>query len=477
MSDIQFVCLSDMHFGAETSLLTNLKTASSEINPLKPSPVLEKLVDCLSGLISGNQSQAEKPTLILNGDILEIALARTNEAAMAFERFIELIAPKDREPLFDRIIYNPGNHDHHLWEMARETQYVENVLKNTAWGSPLPVPWHATNIFKEPVPSFFLTRLIQRYQPLQETNIQTAYPNFGLLNRNKSKCIIFHHGHFIEPIYMLMSIIKTMFFPDTRIPADIWDLEAENFAWIDFFWSTLGRSEGVGQKVNNIYEFLQDKKVVKRLLSNFSKSLAEKYDLPGWGDRMEAALLDRVFSYAVDRISGLEKNVGEDVLSDEAREGFWTYMEGPLRSQVIGECNQTMPMNLAFVFGHTHKPFEKDMNFTGYPEWVDVYNTGGWVVDKDKLQPLHGGSIVLIDENLEAASVRMYNEQAAEQDYQVVVKEARHPGDQPGEFFLQIENRVAANKTLFQDFSNAAARAVNVRKENLRARIYGRGTD
>jgi hypothetical protein len=33
MPDIRYVCLSDMHFGEEDSLMTNLKTASRDTDP------------------------------------------------------------------------------------------------------------------------------------------------------------------------------------------------------------------------------------------------------------------------------------------------------------------------------------------------------------------------------------------------------------------------------------------------------------
>ena len=118
MPDIRYVCLSDTHFGAATSLLTNPQPASGSTGPSPPSPVLEKLVECLRYLISENDSPDPKPTLILNGDILEMALTNENEAAMTFERFIDLVMA-DGEKLFGRIIYIPGNHDHHLWETAR----------------------------------------------------------------------------------------------------------------------------------------------------------------------------------------------------------------------------------------------------------------------------------------------------------------------------------------------------------------------
>ena len=47
MGRIHYLCLSDMHLGAKNSLLTNLKIASTDTDPLKPSPVMEQLVECL----------------------------------------------------------------------------------------------------------------------------------------------------------------------------------------------------------------------------------------------------------------------------------------------------------------------------------------------------------------------------------------------------------------------------------------------
>ena len=103
MSAIRYVCLSDMHLGEEDSLLTKL-TPSHKIDPTNPSPVMTKLVECLENLILKTNDGAEKPTLVLNGDILELALAYTNEAAMVFQQFVKLAMPPDKE-LFNGIIY------------------------------------------------------------------------------------------------------------------------------------------------------------------------------------------------------------------------------------------------------------------------------------------------------------------------------------------------------------------------------------
>ena len=472
MPDIRYVCLSDTHFGAETSLLTNLLTASSDTDPARASPVLENLVACLKYLIGENVSPTPKPTLILNGDILELALTTENEAAMAFERFIDLVMADGRE-LFERIIYIPGNHDHHLWETARETQYAEYLKAQVRWGEQLKTAWHATNIFTNPVPSYFLNRLVQRRPNLENLTIETAYPNFGLLSQDQRRAVIFHHGHFIEPIYLIMSTLKTMLFPERPMPMEVWDFEAENFAWIDFFWSTLGRSGEVGKGVGIIYEKLQDEQQTKKLLANLAKGLAEKYDLPGWGDRMEAKILEWAFNAIVDQVRALERqrDTGRVFLSGDAEEGLWSYLEGPLSLQIRRECQATMPAKVTFVFGHTHKPFEEDMNFDGYPEWTDVYNSGGWVVDTVEPQPLHGGSVILVDENLNAASVRFYHEAGNQQDYLVTVGEARHPGEPPGPLFERMSVLVRNNPGLFRSFSEAAARAVHVRAQNIRARI------
>ena len=63
------------------------------------------------------------------------------------------------------------------------------------------------------------------------------------------------------------------------------------------------------------------------------------------------------------------------------------------------------------MFGHTHKPFEEVRNFDAYlGDGVPVYNTGGWVVETVDPAPLHGGAAVLLNENLDVASLRLYNE-------------------------------------------------------------------
>jgi len=302
-----------MHLGEEDSLLTNLKTASTDPDPSQASPVLKQLVECLNALISHNESPG-KPTLILNGDILELALTTDNQAAM-------------------------------------------------------------------------------------------------------------------------------------------------------------GRSGDAGQDIEIIYEKMQDPEQFKKLLANVATGLAKLYDLPGWGDVIEAKLLGSFFDVIVDAVARRERHHTDSVLSQDAEKGLWAYMNGPLRRQILTELKGNMPADVTFVFGHTHKPFQQDMNFKGYPQWVNVYNTGGWVVETVKPAALHGGAVVLVDENLDATSLRLYNESDDPNSYVVKVQEAIHPGEDNNPFHKRIAGLVDPSADPWKSFSAMVARAASVREQNLRARI------
>lgn len=262
----------------------------------------------------------------------------------------------------------------------------------------LPIPWHTTKLFIEnsdnQVSASLLAKLIEKYPHLENFQINAAYPNFGLISEKKRKCVIFHHGHFIDSDYQLMSKMKGLLFPDHPQPLKIYDIEAENFAWINFFWSTMGRSGEIGEEIETIYEKMRDKEQFRKLLSSFADNLADKYDLLVKWDWLEAAVLKQLFYYLADEIQNKERAYTTNICSEDVKTGFRKYMESPLKNQLSDECNQNLPSDVSFLFGHTHKPFQKDMNFRGYPQWVNVYNTGGWVVDSLEPKPVIGGAMV-----------------------------------------------------------------------------------
>ncbi len=472
MPDIKYVCLSDMHLGEEDSLLTNISRQTLKPDFSEASPVLKDLVGCLKRLISENEGE-EKPVLILNGDILELALAFTNEAAMAFERFIELLVHDDGTPIFKNIVYIPGNHDHHIWEIARETQYV-HYIRGTDASEILDRPRHTTDLFVESlddmVASYFLTNLVMRLDGFENYKISVAYPNFGISTPDGDTCVLFHHGHYIESIYQAISTLRYLLL-QVSPPVDIEELEAENFAWTDFLWSTLGRSGKAGETVKSIYEHMLSVSHFKKFLSQFAERMAKEYDLPGWGDWMEAKILEHVLGLVADFIMKRERAIRDLPLSSDAEEGLWKYVQGPLLKQYKSEQPGFMPHRVSFVFGHTHKPFQQDLHFVGYSGWVDVYNTGGWVVDSVAREPVHGASVVLGDENLNLTCLRMYNEAEDPDDYSVTVKRATHTGELEDPFHERIKTLVSRHRDIFEQFSRKVASEVYVRAQLLRSRL------
>lgn len=472
MPDVRYVCLSDLHFGAESSILTRLDPKTFTVDQTRPSPALEGLLRCLKDVTDGNESK-QKPRLILAGDIFELALARDNDAAIVFEMFIERALRPGPDGVFDPTVYYiPGNHDHHLWEAARERQYSEWV-RTRPRTKPLEPPWHGTRMrpgAKRHVTSDFVKGLVERTLGQRSgVSVQVFYPNLALDAPNRH--VFIHHGQFLESMYTIMSAVQDMVFPNQLPPpwADtpVWNWEAENFAWIDFFWSTLGRSGAVGRDVGVIYASLDSLDALRPLNRNLARGLAGKASpksLQGMYARVLAFCLDTIAK----RGQRLERGQRRVLLSPQVQRGLERYLEYALLHQITREYKEyrasgRVPGDVTFVFGHTHKPFEEVRRFTGYENPVCVYNTGGWVVDATEPRPLHGGAAVLFDEELNSASLRFFNQTSDPSSYRVAVS---HCGD-PNPFSNKLADLVDPDADPWKRFSRDAAKLVKERHEAL----------
>ena len=291
MTDIRYVVLSDLHFGAENSVLTALSERPStpgvtgfSADPQRPSPLLTGLIDGLRALTRG---QDRPPTLILAGDILDLALSRDEVCAMVFRLFAHL-SFGGGQPAFDpHVHYVPGNHDHHEWEITREAQYVTYVCGQPA-DAQLVAPWHTTKLeYVEERPaasSALLTGLARSQAGGSGVEVEVSYPNLALRTPDGRRCLIVSHGHFTESIYSMMSGLRDILYPGQRqtLPGDIDRLEEENFAWIDFLWSTLGRSGQVGTDMGLIYADLTSPNDLADLVGNLTGALVARGKGPRW---------------------------------------------------------------------------------------------------------------------------------------------------------------------------------------------------
>ena len=482
MPDVRYVCVSDLHFGAENSILTCLAPGGVVPDPDKPSTAMVALVDCLAELVGKNE-EARKPTLVLCGDVLELALSTDNVAAMVFERFVQRVFPESGRLFANTIYFVPGNHDHHLWEAARERQYSHYVRRHPV-GEDLQPPWHTTRMFTEsdphPVDAELLTTLVRRYTHLHDVGVRTVYPNLALRSRDGSRCVVIHHGHYVEGMYRLMTILKDIVFPGRPTPQQVWEWEAENFAWIDFFWSTLGRSGDVGADVGLVYAALQSDDAMARVASNLATGLSERMEGPRPLRWAEAKALHLLLTRLVRRVGRLERSHPAAALSDRARAGLALYLEGPLLGQLQAELDGAeLPGQLTFVFGHTHKPFEVPLAAAGYPSPIAVYNTGGWVVDSLKPSPTQGGAVILLDEDLNAVSLRAYNQSPDPSSYRIrlaVVDGADGTAADGNPFYRRLQELVDAERQPWSGLSAAAAALVPERHQDL-ARLLKQGLE
>ena len=477
MSRICAVCLSDLHLGSESSVLTAVDPNTLETDIQQKSAVLVSLVECLKEILC-DHSGAKKPSLVLAGDVLELALATTNIAASVFTQFLELLLEDGELPVDRTIVYVPGNHDHHLWETARERQYASYVSEPTTEIPFKKVPWHSTHLFpwreelrvkNRDVESFLLTTLAKRVAPSTNLRVLAMYPNFGLLSSdNKSRCTVVHHGHFTESIYYLMTELRKIVFPGRDHPEEIWDVEAENFAWIEFLWGTLGRSGEVGKDVELVYDILKSKKATRRLIRKLAISVPKRFGHPWWVWWIESPIIGLLLTFLAWRFRQLEREAPDWPLSDESRKRLDQYIGRYVQGQLRRECKDGLPDHLTFAFGHTHKPFEKVLCVPSVQAPVHVYNMGGWVVDSIHTAPLQGGAIVVIDDEGYAASIRMYNQSANPSSYRVSVTRADSEAIEPNPLYDRLLELIDPTKPPWSDFSKKVAEAVKERRRNLK---------
>jgi hypothetical protein len=268
-----------------------------------------------------------------------------------------------------------------------------------------------------------------------------------------------------------MTTLKNLIFPAQQALArTVDDLEAENFAWIDFFWSTLGRSGDFGKDVEIIYDKMLDENQFRKLVENLATGLAAKYGKSSW---LDSEIIKEIVNALVSNLYNLERTQIDSPLTPDAEHGMQDYVNGPLQIQIVHECTKQQvyfPREVTFVFGHTHKPFEKVYDFGAYlGDGVPVYNTGGWVVETVDRAALHGGAVVLLNENLDVVSLRMYNE--GNGPVNVEVHEQPLPGQPHSDFFNHLNGLVQPDQPPWSTFSQTLVGELLLREENLKAKI------
>lgn len=246
-------------------------------------------------------------------------------------------------------------------------------------------------------------------------------------NRRCKRCAILHHGHFTEPPYYLISYLNYIL-TNAEFPSDLDTLERENFAWIDFMWSTLGRSGAAGDTVKRIWEVINNPNklgdISKEIQSNFTKKTNKSGLIMMPRNVFKNKIIKDFFKLfdtflpVIQFITNTRNRKSTIKMDDEdlkARLSQFLKLSWPQARDALHYDPNVIP-ELVFIYGHTHKPderFEKLQIENGNTNKVPVvvHNTGGWVVDRAEPNPDIGASIVLMNDRLDAVSLKIYKEE------------------------------------------------------------------
>jgi UDP-2,3-diacylglucosamine pyrophosphatase LpxH len=467
MASIRWVCISDLHLGALNSLLTNVTPDGESVDGSTASPVLTALCDCLRSL---RQPGQDPPQLVVLGDLFELALTAPEDAASTFSQFIAALRPGGADPTISPDLrFVPGNHDHHLWSRASDDRFLHELGADPS-AMPAPRDRHATHLLpandKVPVRDRFIETLANRGGQGTAITVEQSYPNLGLVDESGSRAVVLSHGHYIEPLYRMMSLLdKVLGTPRPGAP-EAWQLEADNGGWIDFFWSSMGDSGDVMGVTRSLYESLQSHEAMHAEIDAIERAIKVAGRSRGRAD-VEAHAVALLLQAGVGTALRERHRPGV-VLSPNAEEGLGAYLEGPVSIQAAAELGSAH--QLSFIFGHTHKPFVDSRTIASLASPVAVVNTGGWVVDTPQLNPIKGAAMVLIDDRLNVASVRCYAEGPDESSYRVRIEPA--DPSTPNELVDELSSTIDAGRDPWASLAQATRAAVTERGRQLDERLH-----
>lgn len=465
MARVTHICLSDLHLGAETAILTD--TTDFSADPLRQS--LATALNATLDVLDRGKGQPSQPSLVLLGDIMDFSLGTPPLAISSFKKLLDAF-----QPLRDRLgptIFLPGNHDHELWTASRfnaMSKETEAELKHHD---------HTTRAFSPPAAMPRATIMDDLLQSRHFPGCATFYPNMGLQSPDGKKTVILHHGHFLESTYRVMSTLIGDLDGSSRMPESAEKLEQQNASWIDFFWSNFGDDGLLGKEVRLGYDYLltgrEDIRFDRRLAAVLSDKLLSALPIPQtavaqqWAKAAVNAMIESLigaygqmdrFSYFVplgaDATSGLKSYLSQIVAAQMADEDKWG------KDRNLPETRE-----MTFIFGHTHKPFETRFPVPRYDRPPAVYNTGGWDLDMPIFGTRLGGSAVLIDEDLNVASLRLCAVPASEGQQSPPVSVQTADGTTRGNPLAErLENALQETTTLWSHFATEATRAYNAKQ-------------
>ena len=474
---VRYVALSDLHLGAGYSMLTD-EDAEGVATPRTPSATLVAFGKALRATLPP-LSDDQLPQLILLGDVFDLSFATPQDAMMAFQRLIEVLFDPDQPQIFSpTIIYVPGNHDHREWRVMRDALFLDAVTNQV--GSDIPDDQLITGLFDDSrVVCQIATVVARKTIGGAGITVETGYPNIGI--RHDDRWVVLHHGHYTESTYTMMS--KAAWYLNGTHPADtLAEIERLNGPWIDFGWSNTGDQGAIGTGIFNLYETIQDPAAshatIQRLAKDALAAISKKapihsstkitshgFSITAGG--LTTALLDLTLA----RAAQSERTSVDRVLTESSLDGIRNYLGGPVLAQ-LREAGWNDSDHLTFVFGHTHKPFADELLTPDFRHTVQVFNTGGWVIDHPCLSPTQGGAAIMIHDHANVAALRLFNDPIDGSVGSVRATGTGSPHDADNPLLAALHAVAAEQAAVWAGFSTAVLADIMRRTVLLRDRYF-----
>ncbi len=331
------------------------------------------------------QQVGAQDELILNGDIMELSLSGWKEVGRELAKFFELIA--EAGP-YKRIVYIPGNHDHHFWRLLVEEILLLHNVENR---NQLPALDEYPFCF---VDQKFSSKnydiILNHFWPSGKTmpEIVVKYPHHLLQVKNMKaagQTYLITHGHFLEDLFIPMNILIE--------PARLDELEAFNNIWLEAFHYHLGQAGRLSNRVRVLLDRYekggsQAYQVIKKVLDEIYVRLNRKYHIVwpfNW--MLKHAIKKIVKKVTLSRHSELFGVA----LNRDQKKSIKAYVHKYLLSRYKkvlksdfhfpGETD--IPTPFTFLFGHTHRPIAEQEIAGAWIEIDDrifpIANSGGWL--------------------------------------------------------------------------------------------------
>jgi len=324
---IKALALSDLHLGELETLLYNSRDGSN---------LIDITIDRISELSKGDEEfDSGVEQLILLGDIVELSEADEDEAYSNAKAFLGPLLERIKP---DRLVYIPGNHDHHLWVELLNAEYGVSNYKKCS-----PKTKTDSSITKKEI---FIKRCLPKDYPPPKVDIR--YPNYRIETRNAY--YLFDHGH----------LFSTFVYGFTKNAKDLADAEERSYGWMELLWYRKKK------------RFLQRIFLVREIFHDYLRRF--QLEIPYY-------LKQR------NKVSSRGTKFREDcapLLDDGLREKILWYLE-----KICGISSE-VEKDFHFIFGHTHnggRLLKEDRKIRLNGKFITLWNTGGWIVPSEVFSP------------------------------------------------------------------------------------------